>query len=29
MIFFFSSGESIELSPVEPIIRTAEVPLSS
>ncbi len=29
MIFFFSSGESIEVSPVEPMIRTAEVPLSS
>ena len=26
MIFFFSSGESIEVSPVEPMISTAEVP---
>ena len=29
MIFFFSSGESIEVSPVEPMIRIAEVPLSA
>ena len=29
MIFFFSSGESIEVSPVEPMIRTADVPWSS
>src|SRR5215813_12590865 len=29
MIFFFSSGESIEVSPVEPMMRTADVPLSS
>src|SRR5262245_49109024 len=29
MICFFSSGESIEVSPVEPMIRIAEVPLSS
>ena len=29
MICFFSSGESIEVSPVEPMISTAEVPLSS
>ncbi len=29
MICFFSSGESIETSPVEPMISTAEVPLSS
>ncbi len=26
MIFFFSSGESIEVSPVDPMIRMAEVP---
>ena len=26
MIFFFSSGESIEVSPVEPMISTALVP---
>src|SRR5580692_10622652 len=29
MIFFFSSGDSIEVSPVEPMIRTALVPCSS
>ena len=29
MICFFSSGESIEVSPVEPMISTAEVPWSS
>src|SRR5262245_18325067 len=29
MICFFSSGDSIEVSPVEPMISTAEVPLSS
>ena len=29
MIFFFSSGESIEVSPVEPMMRIAEVPLSA
>ena len=29
MICFFSSGESIEVSPVEPMIRIAEVPLSA
>src|SRR5437868_11860139 len=29
MIFFFSSGDSMEVSPVEPMIRTADVPLSS
>ena len=29
MIFFFSSGESMEVSPVEPMIRIAEVPLSA
>ena len=28
MIFFFSSGESIEVSPVEPMIRIARVPWS-
>ena len=28
MIFFFSSGESIEVSPVEPMISTADVPWS-
>src|SRR5262245_18768639 len=29
MIFFFSSGESMNDSPVEPMIRIAEVPLSA
>ena len=29
MIFFFSSGDSIEVSPVEPMISTADVPRSS
>src|SRR5262245_48449235 len=29
MIFFFSSGDSIEVSPVEPIISTADVPCSA
>src|SRR3954466_7937272 len=29
MIAFFSSGDSIEDSPVDPMIRTAEVPLSA
>src|SRR5262249_539176 len=29
MIFFFSSGASIEVSPVEPMLRTADVPFAS
>src|SRR5580692_7246848 len=29
MIFFFSSGESMEVSPVEPMINTALVPCAS
>ena len=29
MIFFFSSGDSMEVSPVEPMISTAAVPCSS
>ena len=29
MTFFFSSGDSSEVSPVDPMIRTAEVALSS
>ena len=29
MIAFFSSGDSIEVSPVEPMIRTADVPWRS